>query len=86
MLYSAKGRGFMEGGDIMDISSMSIDMIPALSTALSTAEVQNQVNVALMAKSLNSFEESGLATIEMMRKSMELSVNPGIGANIDISI
>ncbi len=70
----------------MDISSMTPDAIPALSTVLSTAELKNEVSFALMSQALDTVEEAGDAMIDMMRHSMELSVNPGVGANIDICV
>ena len=70
----------------MDIANMSIDIIPQLSTAMATANVMNQVNVELMSQALDTFEMQGEATIDMMRKSMEMSVNPYAGANFDICI
>ncbi len=70
----------------MDISNMSLEMIPQLSTALSTVKVQNQVNAELMSMALDSFEQSGAAEVDMMRKALELSVNPYAGSNIDISL
>ena len=70
----------------MDIANMSLEMIPQLSTALSTVKVQNQVNAELMSMALDSFEQSGAAEVDMMRKALELSVNPYAGANIDISL
>lgn len=70
----------------MDISSMTPDAIPALSTVLSTAELKNEISFALMSQALDTVEEAGSAMIDMMRHSMELSVNPDVGANIDICI
>jgi hypothetical protein len=70
----------------MDIANMSVDVIPQLSTALSTAKLQNEVGAALLSKAMDVFEEGAAAQLDMMRRSMELSVNPGIGANIDISV
>ena len=70
----------------MDITSLSPDNIPALSTAMSAAEIRNEVGFALMSKALDTVEEVGDAMIDMMRHSMELSVNPDVGANIDICV
>lgn len=58
--------------------------IPGLSMALSQIETLNNVGTALLAKSLDSMESTGAQMVDMMKSSMELSVNPNVGANIDI--
>lgn len=60
--------------------------IPELSTALANTKLINQVGVAVLDKALESAETVGGSLIEMLDSSMELSVNPNIGSNIDISI
>lgn len=60
--------------------------IPALSIALSQTQVLNDVGVAVLAKSLDTFESSGAQMVDMMKSSMELSINPAVGANIDLYI
>ena len=65
----------------MEITPM-ID-IPSLSMAMSQNKVMNDVGVAMLSKSLDTFTEAG----DMMTKVvMEQSVNPDIGGNIDISV
>ena len=56
--------------------------IPGLSVAVSQANLINQYNVAVLAKTLDTVEESG----DLMIKMMEQSVTPHLGQNIDISI
>ena len=56
--------------------------IPTLSVAMSQANIVNQYNIAVLAKTLDTVEESGA----MMIKMMEQSVNPNLGGNIDIRI
>jgi len=56
--------------------------IPGLSVAVSQANLINQYSIAVMAKTLDTVEESG----ELMIKMMEQSVNPHLGQNIDISV
>lgn len=63
-----------KGADIMDI--------PALSVAMSQANVVNQYNIAVLAKTLDTVEESG----DRMIKMMEQSVTPHLGQNIDITV
>ena len=60
--------------------------IPELSTALSNVQAANQVSVAVLDKALESAEATGAGILNMMDRSMELSVNPNIGRNIDIFV
>ncbi len=56
--------------------------IPGLSVAMSQANVINDVNIAVLSKTLDTVEESG----ELMIQMMEQSVNPHLGANIDVRV
>lgn len=56
--------------------------IASLSTALSTTQLQNDVGVLMLGKQLDTVEVMG----DSMIKMMEQSINPHLGANIDISI
>ena len=60
--------------------------IPELSTAMANVNLQNQVGVAVLSKALDSTEQSGASLINMMDRSMELSVNPNIGSNFDMYV
>lgn len=60
--------------------------IPELSTALANVRLSNQVGIAVLDKALESSEAIGESLINMMSRSMELSVNPHIGGNIDMLI
>ena len=61
--------------------------IEALSMAMSMAKTQSAYSVAMLSKSLDQFSAEGGQIVEMMdAAAMELSVNPHIGSNIDISI
>lgn len=53
--------------------------IPALSIALNSIQTSNDIGIAVLAKNLDVMNTEGDALIKMM----ELSVNPGIGQNID---
>ena len=53
-----------------------------LSTNLSTINVVNDVQVAVLRQSLDTLETSG----DSLTKMMEASVNPELGQNIDIRI
>ena len=56
--------------------------IAGLSTDLSTINVVNDVQVAVLRQSLDTLETSG----DSLTKMMEASVNPELGQNIDIRI
>ena len=56
--------------------------IAGLSTNLSTINVVNDVQVAVIRQSLDTLETSG----DSLTKMMEASVNPELGQNIDIRI
>ena len=56
--------------------------IPGLSVAMHQADIINQCSVAVMAKTLDTVEESGAALIKMM----EQSVTPHLGQHIVISV
>ena len=60
--------------------------IPELSTAMANMNLQNQVGVAVLSKALDSTEQSGASLINMMDRSMELSVNPNVGSNFDMHV
>ncbi len=60
--------------------------IPELSTALANVNLKNQVGIAVLDKAMESSEAVGASLINMMDRSMELSVNPDIGSNIDMLI
>ena len=58
--------------------------IPELSTTLSNINLQSQVSVAVLSNAIDNSEQSGASLINMMDRSMELSVNPNIGSNFDV--
>ena len=60
--------------------------IPELSTAMANMNLQNQVGVAVLSKALDSTEQSGASLINMMDRSMELSMNPNVGSNFDMYV
>ncbi|CDD55902.1 putative uncharacterized protein [Bacteroides pectinophilus CAG:437] len=53
--------------------------IPALSIALNSIQTSNDIGIAVLAKNLDVMNTEG----DALTKMMELSVNPGIGQNID---
>ncbi len=60
--------------------------IPELSTALANVKLTNEVGIAVLDKALESSEMTGASMINMMNQSMELSVKPHLGGNIDMLI
>ncbi len=62
------------GGMFMDI--MSLSGIPSISN------VPSDVQVAVLSKSLDTYQTTG----ENLTKMMEASVNPNLGQNIDFRI
>ena len=70
----------------MNISEMSPESIPSLSVMMSSAKVSNAVSTSMLKKTLDVSEQGGQALIDMMRSSMELSVNPSLGGNFDVSV
>ncbi len=60
--------------------------IPAVSMALSQNKVMNDFGVAMLAKQLDTMESAGEALVSVMDSAAELSVNPNVGANIDIRV
>lgn len=60
--------------------------IPALSMALAQTQTMSDVSIAVLSKSLDNMESSGDQLVDIMKSSMELSINPALGANIDLLI
>ena len=61
--------------------------IAGLSTALSNVSLQSQVSIAVLGKAMDTSEVLGTEMVEMIdAAAMELSVNPGVGANFDMRI
>lgn len=56
--------------------------VAGLSTIMKGGQLMQDVSVRVLSMSLDSLETAG----DGMRKMMEMSVNPSVGGNIDISI
>ena len=63
-----------QGGVVMNISSISIPM--------SMASVSNDIEIAMLSKSLDTLETTG----DGIQKMLEASVTPHLGQNIDYSV
>lgn len=60
--------------------------IPAISMAMSQGNVMSQYSIAMLDKTLELNESLGEQLVSAIDHSMELSVNPHIGANFDVSV
>ena len=57
-------------------------IIGGLDTSISTSNINNDIQVAMLRKSLDTIETSGAE----LTKMMEASVTPNLGQNIDYSV
>lgn len=60
--------------------------IPELSTSLASIQLNSKVGIAVLDNALENSKAAGENLIDMMDRSMELSVNPYIGSNIDMLV
>ncbi len=65
---------------------MPVIDVPQLSMDLSMGKLQRDFGMAMLDMSLENAESQGGALEDLMRSSMELSVNPDIGGNIDVAV
>ena len=56
--------------------------VAAVSISMSQASLAQNVNIAVAKLAMNSMNQKGAD----LTKMMELSVNPGLGSNFDVSI
>ena len=66
------------GGNVMDIASVSM--------ALSHISDMSQIGTAVLSRAMDANEALGEGLVQIMDSAMELSVNPNVGASIDIRI
>lgn len=66
----------------MDITGLSVDSISTLAMGMAQMDTLSKVNTGLLDMSLDNFS----AQANELTKMMELSVNPSVGLNIDISL
>ncbi|MCQ2522793.1 MAG: YjfB family protein [Lachnospiraceae bacterium] len=60
--------------------------IPSLSMAMSQSKVLSEVGTAVLSKTLDTNEAIASGVVNMIdRSAMELSVNPNVGSNFDVS-
>ena len=61
--------------------------IAGVSVALANVSTRSQVSTAVLDKAMENNEQLGAGIVEMINAAaMELSVNPGVGANFDMRI
>ena len=60
--------------------------IASVSTALSNISLMSKVETAVLSKAMETNAELGEGIVQMIDSAMELSVNPNVGANIDIQV
>lgn len=61
--------------------------IAGLSMNLAMIDVQSQVGIAMLSKSIDLGEDLGAGMVQMMdAAAMERSVNPAVGGNVDIRL
>lgn len=61
--------------------------IAGLSMAMKTVDLQAKVGTTILDKTLDMGEVLGEGMVEMIdAAAMELSVNPNVGANVDVRI
>lgn len=70
----------MDEGDCMEIGS--VDSIALAAMNIKQVETLTEVSTSVLAEAIDQSEIMGQGLIKMM----ELSVNPGIGGNFDMSI
>lgn len=72
-------NGLSKGGIEMDIAGVS--------TALANISLQSDVGTAVLGRAMDTNEALGAGLVEMIDSAaMERSVNPGVGANLDLRI
>ncbi len=61
---------------------MNITSLNSMNISLSDTQTMNAIDTSILKKSLDMMETNG----DMLTSMMEQSVNPNIGANIDIRL
>lgn len=72
----------MKGATVMDITGLSVDSITTLAMGISQMDTLSKVNTGLLSMSLDTASAQGDELVKMM----ELSVNPSVGSNFDMSV
>ncbi len=67
---------------------MNMDMsLVNMAVNFKQAMTMNDISTAILAKTLNTSKDMGQGMVELIDSgAMELSVNPSVGANFDVSV
>lgn len=61
--------------------------VAQLAMTLSQINIQNDVGTAVLSKAIDTNEQMGASLVNMIdRSAMEVSVNPHVGSNFDMSV
>ncbi len=61
--------------------------VAQLAMTLSQINIQNDVGTAVLSKAIDTNEQMGASLVNMIdRSAMEVSVNPNVGSNFDMSV
>ena len=60
--------------------------VGGVSMSISQIDTKSKVGVAMLKKNMENNEQVGTAMIKMMDKTLELSANPNVGSNFDVSV
>ncbi len=60
--------------------------LAGVTMSLANNNTMGQIGTAMLSKALDTTEQQGASLIAMMDRSMELSVNPNVGGNFDMSV
>ena len=64
-----------------------LESVAGASMAMSQTQLMTNLSTQVLAKSLDSMQESGAGLIDMLERSvMENSVMPNLGGNIDLMV
>lgn len=64
-----------------------LESVAGASMAMSQTQLMTNISTQVLAKSLDSMQESGAGLIDMLERSvMENSVMPNLGGNIDLMV
>lgn len=64
-----------------------LESVAGASMAMSQTQLMTNISTQVLAKSLDSMQESGAGLIDMLERSvMENSVMPNLGGNIDLLV
>lgn len=66
----------------MDMSLMATPNVANIANVMAQNKTQTAVGTAVLAKTMDTVEQNGAA----LTKMMEMSVNPSVGGNFDMSV